>query len=162
MDLFGFMYIDDMADLKKLRVQHAMAVMTGATLGSPPSSNHLWFLMFETWLWHCLKSYGMLCTSNTMYVIIYPSPSILVISQAYTSEQTPFSETGIYAHHVYWRYVLGGNLSLHSHCLMLWANLSAVCVALLTQPKAHKKQWTGSWYPVTSWLLSVTVIYCVG
>ena len=56
-----------------------------------------------------------------------------------TQGQLPFTKDGICEYSGYWDSALQGNLSIHSHCLMLWTSISSLCMALLTQPGAFVK-----------------------
>ena len=62
-----------------------------------------------------------------------------ILLQGYSRPGDETREAGMLINTNYWKNALPRGVSLHSHLLMLWANLSSISISLLTQPGAEAK-----------------------
>ena len=60
-------------------------------------------------------------------------------NDVYYDNGVQFTSSGFFGHQSYIKHATRGTLSLHSLYLLLWANVGAFCIGLLTDPDAENK-----------------------
>ena len=126
-------------------MRYALANMVAVVLGCIPQSNHLWYHLFDQQSLHKKYLTGFMYNKKIGNRGYYYDCGI------------ELTEDGQFGKSAYNKHANRGTYDLHSLYLLLWINIGAFCMALLTQPDALDKikgPLISGWQPVRLYCIS--------
>jgi hypothetical protein len=110
-----------------ISLRHAIANMIAVVVATPPTTTHLWYLMFNG---------DQLVNTHLPGFML---DKVVGVDDVHYNDGVVLNKDGFYEHQTYIKHATRGTLSLQSLYLLLWSNVSSLCVGLLTDVDSETK-----------------------